>query len=366
MKRHRMRRLLALAVASVCIVACDDGTEPGTIGDFDPAAVAAAVDVALAPIDASLDPSYVLSSFMYSVLSAPAGQGVTADPPSLRGATLLLAGPVSALSLARGAVIAADVDIAADLRGSTFVWSIAQEGWVVDPDATGAPQEGVRITWYATDDVGDFTLPLDVLGRIDLTELDANGLDRFGVLIVDTRDGAATTLADYVYGYSLDRTGDEYTEHAELDGEFGNGAETVQVDVDLDAAGNDATGDGTYTSLVLAHGPQGSYRWELEGATDGAAATAEDAYRVTVVAGGTATVLDLETASDAAEIDGTGTLSHDGATVALITLTDSDFAFARPGGGAFSAAQTADLEQLVFVMFLYGPILLFALPFVLF
>lgn len=366
MKRERKPGLLTLAVIACALAACDDGTEPGTFGDLDPGAVAAAVDAVLAPVDASIGPNFLLSDFMHAVLGATPGSNAPAPLDRIRTAASAVPGGAAALALADARSASADVDIATEIRGSTFVWDPAEESWVADPARTGAPSQGLRVIWYATDDFGDFLLPLEELGYIDLTEEDTEDLDRFGVLIVRT-DGGTATLADYVYGYAFSENATGWTETAELAGAFSDGTDVVDVEVALQSTGDPASADEAYASTILADGPEGSYEWVLDGAYDAATDIADDDYVVTVHQGGAATVLDLHTTIDAdGGIDGTGTLAHDGATVADIVITDSDFAFSRPGGGSFSAGHTTDLEQLVFVLFFYGPILLFALPFILF
>lgn len=133
--------------------------------------------------------------------------GVTAAHLGAVNARLDLGKPVfDALRLAgealqaEGATVAgtgttSNLVLPGTLVGRTLVWDPAQQRYVVDPDANGAPTDGVRFVYYASDAAGQPSTPLEPLGYIDFADTES-GAEGIGVRVVHSP--ASTVLADYV------------------------------------------------------------------------------------------------------------------------------------------------------------------------
>lgn len=352
MIRDSKLRFMALAVVATLGAACDNGTEPGGLAGFDASGISAGVDAAFAPIDASNPANFALSSFldwMAGGSSAVRAHEVTSRTPVTR-----------IQSLMRQVGLDTEVDIPAEMRGQTFVYNPVEEVWEPDETRTGAPVDGVRVIWYATDDIG-IAQPLDERGYIDLTDEDTATLDRLAVVIVRTA-GTVTTLADFVHGYGATETETSWTETVEFSGTFSDGTTTAAVDISLDASGT-VEGDEVYVWDIFLASAETSYHWSLDGGYDPTGSYDEDLV-VTVDHAAALTIIDLHlTGSD---VDGTGsgegTLSHAGTTVANITSGGQQYLFSRPGGGSFTAQEENQLTLVTSTMLLYGPLMLISLP----
>ncbi|HUG41664.1 MAG TPA: hypothetical protein VMM12_14340 [Longimicrobiales bacterium] len=354
-----MMRFLPLALAGLMATACDSGTDPeDVLKDFDAAGIARAIEAAVVPADASLDATWVLNDFVSSMLGGAFGTDRQSRITHTRAAPLeSLPGALASFDL-RAIALATRVEIPADMLGRTFVRDFDSDSWVLDETRTGAPADGVRVAWYATDSFGEYVLP--ELGYIDITDQDTATMERLGVLIVRTA-GGTVTLADFVYGVSGSDDGVDWSEHGEMVGFFSDGTSQVDVDHQVDASGSSATGDETSSIHLSFTGPEGVYRWNLDGSWDQAAGTYDESLVVSLTRDDAATILDLAFAPDGTA---TGSLTSRGVTIALISLANQVMDFTRPGGGSFNAEQTSQLETLVLTMVLYGYFALTSTPFV--
>ena len=356
MMRDLKLRFLPLALVAFVATACDDSsTDPeDLLADLDASAITTAIEANAAPMEASLGASYLLSDFYFSVLGG--GQG-SFD----RHAALERVESAPVRTLMRNVAVEVQ-EVPEELLGKTFVWDVDQQSWVVDEGRAGAPGNGVRVIWYATDDFGAPTLPLTERGYIDITDQSTSAMERLGVTVVRTA-GGTITLSDFVYGYAGSDDDVVYSHEASIVGYFSDGTDRVDVDIALETAGNWTSGDESADWDMFFDGPEGSYHWVMTGDFDGATEQGDADLLITVVQDGDVTVLDLatdETLGDA----GTGTLTHKGVLIANINIANEEMTFTKPGGGAFTGQQAVRLEQIVSGMVVYGIFLLFYLPFV--
>ena len=373
MKRAWMVRLAPLAVAAVLAAGCDSGgTDPeDVLENFDGPELTTAVEGTVFAMSASSDANASLTSFFLSGVLA--GLGADPAPMPLAASRLrdigghaplrALAGQDGMAALRYHHEIAATFEIPAEIKGSTFVWNPVDGVWEADPEQTGAPANGVRVTWYEVDQVGEPVMPLNPEGYIDLTEEELAGLDALGILIAAT-DGGTTTLADYAYAYGDTDTETAWSETFLVTGFFRDGEDQVDIDIDLAFEGSYQTGDESYDSNILFEGPDGVYDWRLHGALDGADGAYVDSLDTFITVDGVTTAVELELAglSDVeASAEGTGELSHDGVVIANILVDDDDFSFTKPDGGSFTAAQEQELFNVVYALYLYAPFIV--LPF---
>ncbi|MBW3552627.1 MAG: hypothetical protein KY466_03905 [Gemmatimonadetes bacterium] len=345
-------RFVPLVLVSLLAAGCDgNGTDPGDVlADFNGTQVNQVMEASAAPLGPSAGANTILGSFFTSVLG---GSGFD------RESALSRLDDSRVQSFVRTASFRTQAHIPVELLGQTFVWSTTEARWVPDDSRTGAPADGVRVIWYVTDSFGDVSLPLSEHGYIDVRNMPTTTLDRVAVEAVRTV-GGTLTVADYVYGYGYTDDDVDWTEMVVLEGTFTDGTSSVDVAMSLDDAGSWASGDETYSWSLFFDGPEGSYTWMLEGDWNGATATETGDFDVTVNREGVSTILALH--FDGTD-DGSGTLSHRGVVIANIDMVDDDFVLGNPAGGSFTAEQTTSLETVIANMIIYGPLLLFSLPF---
>ena len=357
-------RMLPLALVAIMAAGCgDDGTEPGT-DDFDAETVATAAESLMGPMEASSDGQFAAFDFMINVL---ADGGAALEPRSVvfdRAEVTRQLRTRTPQSLLRQAQATVMFTVPEELYGLTYVYNPdANDGfgaWEVDEARTSAPANGVRAIWYLTNDEG-YVTPLQEQGYLDITNVTVAGIPGIRLQIVRTT-GGSVTLADYAQGYLPTETTAGWGEQLELEGTFSDGTDEVEVDLHLDAQGSNSTYDETYLWDLQFDGPDGSYSWQLDGSWDESASSYDDAYDISITRGADVTALELDMTGMDGE-NGTGQLSHNGSTIANIAITESEFAFSRPGGGSFSQQEIADLEGLTYLMFAYGPLLSFAFLF---
>lgn len=344
-------RFLPLALVVFMAAGCDGSTEPeDVLADFNATEITGVMESFTAPVEASAEANAILGNFFYSVMS-----GFAFD----RESAIARFGDSRIQSFVRTMGFRTQAEIPAQLLGRTFVWNTAETRWVADEARTGAPADGLRVIWYALDDLGEIAMPLAERGYIDVRDVSTTALERLAVEAVRTV-GGSLTVADYIYGYGYTDNGVDWTEQVVLEGTFTDGTQSADVAMYLNDAGNWTTGDETYAWMLSFDGLAGSYTWEVEGDWDGTSEADSGTFDVTVNTDGVATVLALEFFATA---DGSGTLSHGGVVVANVTMANEDFVLSKPGGGSFTTEQNTQLETVISSMIIYGPLLLFSLPF---
>lgn len=326
MKRLRSLRILPLA-ALVGLGACGDSSPTGPDLSFDPTPVQ---DLMRAHV-ATFQASYGANAFLAAALQDLEPLGVTFEP------------------MDPAPVVSPQVVFPPELMGATFVYDPAEEAWVVDDTATGAPPEGIRVTWYAMDGAR-FPITSQVLGHIDLTDQDADGLSRLGVKVVATVSGAPVTLTEYTVGSV--KTGDvEWTERFEAVGWVDDGTRRLDFDIRGEGSGNEDTGDTTFSYDMLVEGPEGSYELELDRVVDGATETTDETWLVTVQesTGTTELLLGFSGSTNAPDI--AGTLRHAGQIVARIAAASGGtLEYTTADGERYSGTERQQLESLIATM----------------
>jgi hypothetical protein len=214
--RSLIRRRFAViaALTAFGLGACNDASNPAA--SFDPTDASQATNAVLSVFAANpaLDALGVLESALPGFtpppappagdLPLPAGSGLA----DLRVLDRLFSFP----SPSESAVL-----FPADLLGATLVYNPATGQYEVDPAATGAPANGIRLVLYAVDPVFHSPVePLSAVGHLDLTDESTAAADQVGILAVlgDVTyidyHGSATVLTDGVtfaaLGYFSDGT----------------------------------------------------------------------------------------------------------------------------------------------------------------
>lgn len=88
------------------------------------------------------------------------------------------------------------------LLGKTFVWDTTQAKYVVAPDSTGAPANGIRFELYEVDSTGAIGKPLTQVGRLDLIDKSTAGTQSLEVVVASN----TFTYVDYTVAGSGTRT----------------------------------------------------------------------------------------------------------------------------------------------------------------
>lgn len=352
-------RIAALLLA-LAVVACGSDSTTPTDGDetldFDAIAVADAAEALVQPLQPTVEPTVSLRD-AFEYLQDQEGLTFDQKPSPLVERARRIVG-LETLGVARS------VEFPSKIQGETFVYDAGLRAWMADTMRTGAPETGVRIIWYTTDLAGNFDLPLTERGFIDLADLDVqtDTLNQLGVRIVETSTGTPTVLTDMSQGYWIQ--GDaEWSEHFEAEGVYSNGTTSITFNLDSDASGNDATGDQDVTYDIVMQAPSASYTLGLTGSDDGTTNTSEESYAITLFADAVSTQLGLDfMIPESGSQQGTGSVSHDGAAVADISVQGSDFQYTAPNGRGFTDLSVSQLDTLVQTMLLDGFIVLLNLP----
>lgn len=331
----RFRRWIHVSAVTLLIgvtaAGCDDVLSPAS--DFDASEAAQAMESMVGAVETQ--------ELEYAFRSLEAVGGV------LQGGTAaLLAEPVSAdpavLAGMREVEAAADV-LPPEYLGTTFEWSEMEQAYVPS-DAAGAPEDGIRVIYYAIDPVSDQPAsPLNALGQVDLRDLSTMESDRLGVKVVRYGD-PEVTLADYYLDLAFTITQSSFSLAVEAVGYLADGTDQLNFDVahGLSAAESEV-------SITQA------YSLDLEGTDNAitftASATADPQSQsedpetmdaqATITSGSETVVLDIRWADDTLD----GTVSHNGAEAVLIGGTLDEPEFTDANGEPLTEDQIAALQQ---------------------
>ena len=188
-------------LATLGLGACGDGTDPAA--SFDPTDATQAVAAVLGTFadNPALHALTVLEATLPGFAPAPApSSGDLALPnegplAGLRALDRLLSFPSPSESAAL---------FPADLLGATLVYNPSTGQYEVDPAASGAPEDGMRIVLYAVDPVlHDPVEPLNAIGHLDLTDEGTVAADRVGIVAVI----GEVTYIDYLGSATVLRSG---------------------------------------------------------------------------------------------------------------------------------------------------------------
>jgi hypothetical protein len=318
----------ALTLAAACH---DDGTAPRPT-NFDAAQALAKVRPVTSVVDQSIMHSFdrALTYFEQFLRATPSlTLGATGAPAGLDLRLTRTLGPAAALR--------ADA-IPAEDRGKTFVYDVATNAYVPDPDATGAPASGVRFVLYAWVEGQQLPpLPLTRVGYVDIAPVGpgtGGGPQLTEALVV--RDAPRLTVADFVVMHATNGTTDTFG----VEGTATDGATTVDVAL-----------DGTHTTSGGNH--QLAFDVTLSSAALGVSAREQLTFdQVTAAQGGRLDLTyDGHTFSDVAAATGMGRdLEFDGDLYARVLFTDNagdDLQYLKPDGTSLSQQEIADLNALL-------------------
>jgi hypothetical protein len=306
--------------------ACGDATGPE---DFDPVDTQQKADVVLAAFDTPA----LLSLGALQNLDIGAGPLLSATMPATPPAfaTPARAAHLRALAQAAPSFSSASpaVIFPADLLGATFVWDAEQNRYVVDPEATGAPSNGIRVTLYTVNPILHLpTLPLDARGYVDLIDESTPAADALHIVAV----WEDVTHLDYVASATTISAPPSATLSAE--GYVSDGTDRVDFALSLTASAS-----GIAINYQLTH-DDGSIRLTGNLSNDDESDLPFTDVTLTVSDGDNEVVLTLTVGPSTFS----GTIEYNGDVAVEIGGTVDAPTFTRPDGTPLTEAEIAALE----------------------
>ncbi|MFQ5888941.1 MAG: hypothetical protein ACE5JR_02690 [Gemmatimonadota bacterium] len=339
MNRYLDRGFLSLLVFSFALGIGGCGGDPaGPSGEFDAVGVAQSLDGVRGNLDDDSD-MIISLDLVGSALQQQTGT------PSLVGGDLSRPGFAASIAPARTLLSAGSASapiFPSNLLGKTFVWSAAEDSYVIDETLTGAPANGVRFLLYAINPITRRpAVPLVVVGRADLMDESSAESTRLAVQAVVGEQ----TLIDYFVEASFTQTQQTVSVNLDALGFISDGS--VRLDFDLSESVGLSDAAQTFT-ISLLH--------SLEVAAEDVAVTLSVngefdlvtevpvslAFTLTVREGPNTLVFTGE-ATDVA-ID--GSLAYNGEVVVLASGDPDNPTFTRADGSELSAADAQALRDI--------------------
>lgn len=314
-----IRKFAAISLVAV-IAACGDSTGPE---DYDPVTIAAKAQDVLSAFDdnAALSALAVLGPAMQLSTAAPVFSVAPFDPTDgtataavrMREIRNVLPSFGSNGSLALFPV---------DLLGTTYVYNTTTDQYEANPNATGAPDDGVRFILYAVDPIlGQIVEPLNAIGYLDLIDVSTPSADALRILAVV----GSVTYIDYTA--SAAQATNSVTLSA--DGFLSNGTDQVDFDLTLTATLSAVTLD-----YQLSSG-DGSVRLEASlNQNDETQAT------LTLEGDGDTVILDITITPSTVE----GEITYNGDVVVTVSGSPESPTFTKPDGTALTQDEIDALE----------------------
>jgi hypothetical protein len=339
MKVHRIKRSVAAAlVLGVVVAACDEGTSP--VEEFNPQEAVETMEAMTSTVESDeLENAFGSLSAAGMLFGSTAA--LVADPLPAVPTAPTAAGAERLRALADGGT-AADV-LPPEYLGTTFEWN-PEEMYYMPTEATGAPEDGVRVTYYAIDPTTGYPAsPLNALGHVDLRDLSTASSDRLAVEIV--RAAGNVTLADYYFDLAFTFTQSSLEVDVASVGYLSNGTDQLNFDVSQSL-------QATETQV----GIDQSFSMDLEGTDNAVSFTAlvtidpesesdePAAMDANVMVTNGAQTVELDVAWTGTVLD--GTVFHNGDAVVLISGTLEDPQFTDPDGNPLTQQQINALEAL--------------------
>lgn len=318
--------LVALVAGSS---ACDEALGPA--GEFDARGSAETVEAMVAVTD-GLGPAFASLEAAGEILPGETMPGLVWDgslPPTL------------AASLRDAASQRADGYIPAEVLGVTFVWS-EQEGGYVAGELEGAPEDGIRVLYYAVDPITEEPAsPLNALGHVDLRELSTEASNRLGVEVVNTAGQQPVTLADYHVDGSFTWTQSSFEVSSEAVGYLSDGTDRLDFDFSQSLDVTDQVPTLTQDFAMSLAGADQAVSWQSTLSGDAATESGTLSVLATIVNGAEEVVLDLTGESELVD----GEIRYQGVAVAFIGGTFEEPEFTDVNGDPLSAGQWAALSD---------------------
>jgi hypothetical protein len=326
-------------VLVAAVVACDDGAAPDV--DFNPQAAAEAMESMVAATEGLEDAMGSMAA------AAPLLEGGTAASLMPDGRRLY----PQAAALQELAAASALGFFPANYLGVTFVWNEGEAQYAASQLA-GAPEDGIRIIYYAVDPVThEPASPLNPLGHVDLRDLSTAASDRLGVVIV--RDGATpTTLADYYIDLAYGVTETETSVDVSSVGFLSNGTDQLNFDLGQGLVLSESQIVLTMDYAVDLEGTDIGVNYEATLAADAATESASLVSRATITNG--PETVTMEMSFDGESYD--GVVLYQGVEVAYIGGTSAQPTFTDGNGDPLSEEDLqalADLWEAVGTLFAF-------------
>lgn len=321
---------LALLAMLLAVSACDDPTDPAA--DFDPEDAAQTLQSMTAAVETDELEDAFGSVRLAGQLFGTVSMELAGESPL---ALDLSSAPESELT-------AADV-IPSEYYGTTFEWSPTEMTYVAS-DATGAPEDGVRVIYYAIDPTtGQPATPLNPLGYVDLRDLSTAESNRLGVTVVRYADEA--TLADYYLDLSFSFTQSSIAINVASAGFLSNATDQLNFDLSSSVSATETLVTVTQSYSVDLEGTDRAMSFDATVTRDPQSESDQpDTMEAeATISTGTQTVqLDVGYADNVLE----GTISSDGAPVVLIGGTLDEPMFTDPDGNPLTEEELDALRSM--------------------
>lgn len=309
--------VLILAAAA----ACGDSTGPE---DFDPVETQQKAELVLAAFE---NPAFVSLaalqnlSFGGPLLSATVPMAPSElTTPALGSRLRAFLGALPSFGTASSLAI-----FPADLLGATFVWNQGQGGYAEDPNATGAPSNGVRVLLYTVNPITrQPVMPLDPRGYLDITDESTAAVDALHLVAV----WEDVTHLDYVASATTSAAAESVTLSA--DGYVSNGSD--QVDFALSFTGTESSATVDYQ---ITHD-------EATISLTGSISAAGGDVTLSVSDGENTVALDVSVTLSTVS----GTIEYNGDVAVEIGGTPDAPTFTRPDGTPLTENEIAALQAL--------------------
>jgi hypothetical protein len=328
--------MLGTALFAVGLTGCSDDDGPtGPVTPFDPSATAQAAAEIENRLDGDSDVMLSLS-LVSPALEAEGGALVQLLP----GGILRPTRPLNAQMLVEPSFSMEPI-FPSNFLGKTFEWS-EELGRYAMTDRAGAPANGVRFILYAVDPITEQpALPLNEVGRLDLIDEGSASATRLRVV---AETGGFTRL-DYLVSASYALLGEDVQATATGEGYISDGTRRLDFDLIQTVTLNNSTG---VMGVDLAYDlrmDDENVRVLVNAGTeiDLAASDVSLDVLMTITDGGNVTVFDARVDQNETI---SGTVSHNGETVVLISGTTSAPVFTDGEGAALTSSEVEALTQI--------------------
>ncbi len=334
--RAKLQSVMAAAVViAVGLAGCsgDDGPS-GPATPFDPDATAQAVAELENRLD--VDGDVMMSLALVGPALDEAGGALVQLLP---GGVLRPTRPFNA-QIVMDPTFALEPIFPANFLGSTFEWDETNQIYQITERA-GAPANGVRFILYAVDPfTGMPSTPLNEIGFLDLTDEGSASMTRLGVYA----ETGGTARLDYTVTASYALLGDVIEATATGIGYISDGTRTLDFNLVQTVAFNSVDETMSVNMLYDLQMADENVRVVADIASDIDLSLSEVSLDVmlTITDGGNSTVLDVSV--DQTDTI-TGTVVHNGQTVAEMEGTTSAPVFTDGNGDPLSSAEAAALTR---------------------
>lgn len=319
---------------ALVLVGCSDDGPTGPTTPFDPDATAQAVAELENRLDTDGDVMLSLA-LVAPALEAEGGAIVQMVPAGIARP----ARPFQAQVIVDPAFSMEPI-FPSNLLGKTFEWDEALGRYAVSERA-GAPANGVRFVLYAVDPfTGQPATPLNEIGRLDLTDEGDAAATRLGVF---AETGGVTHL-DYTVSSSYAVLGTDVEATVTAAGFISDGTNTLVFDlaqsVLYDTVAETMDVDLTYDLRM----DDEDVRVTVNAATSIDLTSEDVAFAITVRITDGGNVTEMQVVVDEME-NVSGSVAHNGGTIAQISGTTSAPVFTDAGGTALTSAELAALGE---------------------